>query len=355
MRTTIYFVRHAEPNYKNHDDMLRELSTKGLEDRRLVTEFLRDKHVDVILSSPFKRAVDTVADLSEVKGLPIEVVDNFRERRVDSVWIEDFNSFCKAQWEDFEYKLSDGECLQEVQNRNIVALNQVLENYIGKTVVVGSHGTALSTIINYFDKDFGYEEFEKIRGLMPWIVEFSFENKKCVAIGMYDLFQNKSALNIYGANRFAQSTKIREACRGIVISDEKILLTHEVNTDQWFVPGGGVEDGESLEDCCIRELAEETGYTVEAKRRYLTINEYYEEWHFVSHYYICDCVGETARKLTEREAQAGLEPRWIPLQEAMDIFSRHQDYAAEDEMKRGAYLREYEALMRLKNEGEVRR
>ena len=37
--TTIYFVRHAEPNYNNHDDILRELSEKGLKDRELVTDF----------------------------------------------------------------------------------------------------------------------------------------------------------------------------------------------------------------------------------------------------------------------------------------------------------------------------
>ena len=30
--TNIYFVRHAEPNYSNHDDLTRELSTKGLQD-----------------------------------------------------------------------------------------------------------------------------------------------------------------------------------------------------------------------------------------------------------------------------------------------------------------------------------
>ena len=30
--TTVYFVRHAEPNYNNHDDRLRELSEKGMED-----------------------------------------------------------------------------------------------------------------------------------------------------------------------------------------------------------------------------------------------------------------------------------------------------------------------------------
>lgn len=31
MKTTIYFIRHAEPNYQNHDDMARELTIKGIE------------------------------------------------------------------------------------------------------------------------------------------------------------------------------------------------------------------------------------------------------------------------------------------------------------------------------------
>ena len=35
--THVYFVRHAEPNYENHDDSSRELSSKGLADRVLVT------------------------------------------------------------------------------------------------------------------------------------------------------------------------------------------------------------------------------------------------------------------------------------------------------------------------------
>lgn len=48
--------------------------------------------------------------------------------------------------------------------------------------------------------------------------------------------------------------------------------------------------------------------------------------------------------MTEREIEVGLEARWISLDEAIEIFSKHQDYADENEMKRGAYLREYKAL-----------
>ncbi len=194
MKTTVYFVRHAEPNYNNHDDMSRELSAKGLADRKLVTEFLKDKQVDAVLSSPFKRAVDTVRDFAETHGQDIGIVEDFRERKIDSVWIEDFHTFSRKQWEDFSYKLSDGECLAEVQERNIAALHTVLEEQAGKTIVVGSHGTALSTIVNYYDKSFGYAEFEKIRGLMPWVVEFQFEGLECVEIKQYDLFTGRQEI-----------------------------------------------------------------------------------------------------------------------------------------------------------------
>lgn len=79
----------------------------------------------------------------------------------------------------------------------------------------------------------------------------------------------------YGDNRFEKHTKMRQACRGIVMKEGNILLTYEVNTDQWFIPGGGLEGTESKEDCCMRELAEETGFLVEHLRDFLTIMTWY--------------------------------------------------------------------------------
>ena len=186
--TTVYFVRHAEPNYNNHNDKLRELSPKGLEDRRLVTDFLSDKKIDIVLSSPYKRAIDTIKDFADSLKIDVGIIDSFRERKVDSGWIEDFTSFTQKQWNNFSYKLSDGECLQEVQDRNVSALESVLEKYSGKNIVIGSHGPALSTIINYYDPSFGYEDFNEIKNVMPWIVSFVFdEDKKCIKIRKFTL------------------------------------------------------------------------------------------------------------------------------------------------------------------------
>jgi 2,3-bisphosphoglycerate-dependent phosphoglycerate mutase len=95
------------------------------------------------------------------------------------------------QWADFYYKLSDGECLKEVQERNINALMGVLEEHKDKNIVIGSHGTALSTIINYLDRTYGFYDFIKMRDLMPWIVKFTFYEKECLSIEKINVLNYK--------------------------------------------------------------------------------------------------------------------------------------------------------------------
>ncbi len=185
--TQIYLIRHAEPNFRNHSDAERELTPKGLEDRRLVTDFLMDKGIDAVLSSPYRRAVDTVRPFAEAARLPIEHVADFRERRVDSVWIDDFDDFCRRQWADMEYRLSDGESLREVQERNVAALQRVLDAYEGRRIAIGGHGTAISVLLNHFDPAFGYDAFERIRRLMPWAVRLDFQGRTYLGMETFDL------------------------------------------------------------------------------------------------------------------------------------------------------------------------
>ena len=176
--TQIYFVRHAEPNYRNHDDVERELTPRGHADCRLVTEYLLDKSISAILSSPYRRAIDTVLPFAETMRLPIEHVADFRERKVDTVWIDDFDAFSRRQWADFDFHLAGGESLREVQKRNIAALEGVLDAHADQNVVIGGHGTAISTVLNFYDPSFGHAQFEAIRRLMPWIVRLDFEGRR---------------------------------------------------------------------------------------------------------------------------------------------------------------------------------
>ncbi len=152
-------------------------------------------------------------------------------------------------------------------------------------------------------------------------------------------------IEILGANRFEKQTRTRAASRAVIARDGMILLSHTVRDDLWMIPGGGQEAGENEEECCVREVLEETGCRVRVLRKFLVLNEYYEEVLYKSCYFECEIAGTGERNLTEQEAEMDLRAEWIPLSRAMEIFSRHQDYAASDEQRRGSYLREYTALL----------
>jgi 2,3-bisphosphoglycerate-dependent phosphoglycerate mutase len=197
--TTIYFIRHAEADNTNRDGRNRPLTEKGLTDRKLVSDFLRDKNIDVVLSSSFKRAIDTVADFAEKNGFIIELIEDFRERKSDSDWLRDsdFFPFMERQWADFSYSLSDGECLAEVQERNIAALNDVLTRHKDKIIAIGTHGTALSTIINYYDNTYGFKDFMAMVNILPWAVRMDFNENGCIGMEKFDLY---NPVTMFGHN-----------------------------------------------------------------------------------------------------------------------------------------------------------
>ncbi|MCL1843796.1 MAG: histidine phosphatase family protein [Defluviitaleaceae bacterium] len=186
--TIIYFVRHAEPDFNVHDDYSRPLTAKGEKDCALVTGFLREKDIFAVLSSPFKRAKDTVAPFAKSVGLSIREIEDFRERKVADEWIRPFREFTEKQWADFSYKLPGGESLSEVQGRNIAALEQVLHEYRGKSIVIGTHGTALSTIIHHFDDTYGFEGFSAMKVCFPWVAKMEFDDTgSCIGIEKIDI------------------------------------------------------------------------------------------------------------------------------------------------------------------------
>lgn len=189
MKTEIYFVRHAQPDFSIKDDLLRPLTEKGILDTKRVTSTLIDKTITSIYSSPLKRAIDTIKDFADNRNVEIKMINDFSERRVGE-WVDDFKSYSQKQWQDFDFKLPNGESLRQVQERNISALFEVIENNLGSSVAIATHGTALSTIINYFNPDFGYAEFWNIIDKMPFILLFRFNGLKLESleeIVLYDI------------------------------------------------------------------------------------------------------------------------------------------------------------------------
>ena len=142
---------------------------------------------------------------------------------------------------------------------------------------------------------------------------------------------------------------LRHACRGIVINNGNVLLCYESNEGKYIIPGGGQEDNESLEQCCERELLEETGMIVKTNPCYLEIEELFLDWRHINHYFVCKIIEDTGTfHLTENEKRAGYKTVWIPLDKAIEIFGNYETFHKTNIADYGLYRREFFALNELK-------
>jgi len=170
--TGIFFVRHAQPDESWEDDRTRPLTALGMEDRLKVTGILENLRIDIFYSSPYKRSIDTISDYADKYNAPIVIDERFRERK-RGIMSDDF---LERRWDDFSFCEENGESLESVQKRNIEALTEILHKHINKNIVIGTHGTALSAIINFYDPATfgGCGGFKRIWPSMPYIIRLDF-------------------------------------------------------------------------------------------------------------------------------------------------------------------------------------
>lgn len=177
--TKVYFVRHAQPEHDWEDDRTRPLTAEGKADSKIVFDFLKDKKIDVFYCSPYKRSLDTIADTAAYYEKEIITDVRLRERE-KGINGNSYGMFEK-RWNDHDYHEENGESIRMVQERNIAALSEILAKNKNKNIVIGTHGTALSTMLNFYNPNFGCNDFLRIIDWMPYIIELDFEGDTLVS------------------------------------------------------------------------------------------------------------------------------------------------------------------------------
>lgn len=121
----------------------------------------------------------------------------------------------------------------------------------------------------------------------------------------------------------------RVSAYGVCLRDGQMLLARWVASDGsirlWTMPGGGVDHGEDPLDAMVRELAEETGYQVEAQRllgidsiRHKAVLEsgVERDFHGVRVVYAARIVGGELRDETDGSTDRAA---WFDLDEVADL------------------------------------
>lgn len=157
----VLLVRHAEPlpfgTPDLHDDD-RPLTDAGRSAADELAAELDGWEVTAIYSSPYERAVQTVTVLAERRGLPVQLLDDLRERRLSPEPHDEWRVTLERSWSDADFELPGGESGRTAQRRAIAILDLLRTRHAdGGRIVIGSHGNLISLILQALQPEVGYD------------------------------------------------------------------------------------------------------------------------------------------------------------------------------------------------------
>ena len=157
--TEVYLIRHSE-KYRNFNNIINDDSFQLFNEKIILSingEMLANKlanmeemsNIDVVFASNYVRSIGTAKYIAYRNKIDVNIDKNFGERiyginSIDGI-MDDFNV---KQWNDIDYKLPNGESRRDVTNRMYNALIRVINDYKNKRIVIVSHGTAISFLLD---------------------------------------------------------------------------------------------------------------------------------------------------------------------------------------------------------------
>jgi 8-oxo-dGTP diphosphatase len=141
----------------------------------------------------------------------------------------------------------------------------------------------------------------------------------------------------------------REAARAVLFDqDNQVALVHAPNKNYYKLPGGGVEEDESVEQALKREVLEEAGCEIEVIGEVGQIVEHrdYCDLRQASYCFLARVVGEKGEtNFTQKEKERGFKLIWVDLNEAIHLVKGHQPELL---VRQGIKERDLEFLLKTK-------
>lgn len=157
----VLLVRHAEPiSFGTPDipDDDRPLTDAGRAAADELATELDGWEITAIYSSPYERAVQTVTVLAERRGIPVQLLDDLRERRLSVEPHAEWRATLERAWGDADFELPGGESGRSAQRRAVAILDLLRTRHAdGGRIVLGSHGNLISLILQALQPEVGFD------------------------------------------------------------------------------------------------------------------------------------------------------------------------------------------------------
>lgn len=169
--TTIYLVRHAHADWNTDEG--RPLSASGFAAASQLGERLAPAPIVAIYSSPHRRAVQTVEPLAGRVGVPLQLVNDLRERELPPVAPGEFERTVEDSWRSPSESIPGAESNAAAQARGLAVVRDLLPRHHGEKAVVATHGTLLALILNGLDPTFGFDFWRRLS--FPDVYQLEFD------------------------------------------------------------------------------------------------------------------------------------------------------------------------------------
>lgn len=152
----IYIVRHCKAEGQSPSA---NLTDDGYLQAERLAEFLHDKNIESIISSPYLRALKSISPLEEKLQIKVMTDDRLSERILcgenNPNWLE----MLRNTFADLELCYEGGESSIAAKNRVLSVINDVRNCGLNNVVII-THGNLMSLLLKYYENKFGFEEWQ---------------------------------------------------------------------------------------------------------------------------------------------------------------------------------------------------
>ncbi len=172
--TTIYFIRHSvkfpskmlnfynSPDDKDLKDEKNVLSVEGEKRAEILCNKDIFDDIDEIYASNMVRSIQTAKYLATRLNKKISIDKRLNERRYGKQNSDDFEDWYERQYLYSDFRTIGGESQEDVRNRMLEALDEILDKNEDKKIAVFSHGYAITFMLLHWCKLIGVNRERKL-------------------------------------------------------------------------------------------------------------------------------------------------------------------------------------------------
>lgn len=151
----IYFARHGQTQWNKENRMCGrkdiQLNELGKLQAERLAEKLSGEKIDLIISSPMQRALQTSKIVAKSCGCEISVDERLIEQSYGIYeGVDRDNKDFLNNKRNFAYKYPDGESMMQVAARVYPLIDELKEKYAGKNILLICHGGVCRVLRTYF-------------------------------------------------------------------------------------------------------------------------------------------------------------------------------------------------------------